>query len=340
MTGHQASGLGIFCRVAKPKHLCYLTHMRNTSDVHKAATSLFQVWVRFPILTALLFVCFFAMSDGCRAAGNTRGKDVLPVFVSIPPQVHFVEAIGKARVDCSAMVGPTHSPATYEPTPQQIAALGKARLYFRIGVPFETVWMKRIQAANRDMKVIDTSRGVDFLPMKQHYHANGHAHGKGKQDPHIWLSINAVKHQARNICDALVDVDPDNSAFYKNNLTAFLDELDRLDQTIADSFADLDSRKFIAIHPAWGYFARDYDLEQIPVELEGKQPSAKSLTQLIQLAEKENIRVVVVQKQFSTASAKVIAKTIGAQIVQLNPLDPDYVQNMKQIAATLRETMK
>jgi len=335
-----AVDLGIRCRVAKAKHLCYLGHMRNKTDVHTATPSRFQVWVRFPILTALFLVYLFAMSDVCRAAGNTGRKDVLPVFVSIPPQIHFVKAIGKARVDCSAMVGPAHSPATYEPTPQQIVALGKARLYFQIGVPFEAVWMKRIQAANRDMNVIDTSRGVDFLPMKQHYHANGHAHGKGKQDPHIWLSINAVKHQARNICDALVDVDPDNSAFYKKNRTGFLAELDRLDRTIADSFADLDSRKFIAIHPAWGYFARDYNLEQIPVELEGKQPSAKSLTQLIQLAEKEDIRVVVVQKQFSTASAEVIAKIIGAQIVQLNPLDPDYVQNMKQIAATLREAMK
>ena len=319
-------------------------------SIHTIQKPPVEARVRLLALSGLLgLVCCF-LTGVCSAEDRDPAPQVLDVFASIPPQIHFVEAIGKERVSCTAMVDPGESPATYEPTPKQIAALGKARLYFRIGVPFESIWMERIQEANPDMKVVDTAEGVDLLPMKRHYHGEDgdHAHSSakssgdkdGRKDPHVWLSVEAVKTQARNICNAFVTEDPDGRTFYEQNLDLFLDDLGRLDRTIADIFAKVSSRKFIALHPAWGYFARDYGLEQIPVELEGKQPSAKSLTHLIQLAQSENIRVVVVQRQFSTASARVIAEAIGARVVQLDPLDADYMENMKRIARTLAEAMK
>jgi zinc transport system substrate-binding protein len=311
------------------------------SRLHRPFTGKDVLKIKAVIVPLLLCFLFFQPFEPAADAASVKDHHTpLPVFVSIPPQAYFVKAIGKDWVTLSIMVTPGHSPATYEPTPKQLAQLGKARLYFRIGVPFETVWMKRVSEANRELRIVDTARGVNFLPMKRHYHDEGvHDHG-GRHDPHIWLSIKAVKVQARNIHDALVEEDPEHAPFYKQNLEALMQDLDLLDGHISEKLAQLNTRKFIAFHPAWGYFARDYGLEQIPIELEGKRPSAKSLNHLIELAREENISLVVVQKQFSTDSAKVIADTIGAKVIQLDPLDENYPANIKRIADTFREAMK
>ncbi|NVL89447.1 MAG: zinc ABC transporter substrate-binding protein [Desulfobacterales bacterium] len=271
------------------------------------------------------------------------GRDKVKVFVSILPQAYFVERVGGKRVDVSVMVGPGHSPATYEPIPKHMTELDKARLYFRIGVPFEDVWMVRISRANPRMRVIDTRRGVKLRPMKAHYHNEGGQHhhdSTGMKDPHIWLSLRLVKVQARNICDALIFEDPAHRPYYKSNLRAFEHDLDRLDAEIRGVFKNLKTRKFMVFHPAWGYFARDYGLEQIPVEVEGKEPSARTLADLIKVAKQEGITVVFVQAQFSTKNARTVARAIGGRIVRIDPLARDYMKNMKKIAETFRQVIQ
>lgn len=266
--------------------------------------------------------------------------DKIRVFVSILPQAYFVERVGGERVDVSVMVAPGYSPATYEPMPKQMAELNKARLYFRIGVPFENLWIGPIGKANPRMKVIDTRRGIALLPMKAHHrdgHEGRHDRGKGMRDPHIWLSLRLVKVQAQNICDALIEADPAHRAYYKNNLKAFQSDLDKLDAEITEVLKDLKIRKFMVFHPAWGYFARNYGLEQIPIEVEGKEPGAKALDDLIKNAKQEKIKVIFVQRQFSTKNAETVARAIGARIVRIDPLARDYLENMREIAETFRK---
>jgi zinc transport system substrate-binding protein len=270
--------------------------------------------------------------------------DKIRVFVSILPQAYFVERVGGERVDVSVMVAPGYSPATYEPRPKQMAELNKARLYFRIGVPFENLWIEPISKANLRMKVIDTRRGIALLPMKAHYNSDGHEgrhdYGKSIKDPHIWLSLRLVKVQAQNICDALIETDPAHRAYYKNNLKAFQSNLDKLDAEITEVLKDLKIRKFMVFHPAWGYFARDYGLEQIPIEVEGKEPSAKALDDLIKNAKQERIKVIFVQRQFSTKNAETVARSIGARVVRIDPMAMDYLENMRKIAETFRKVIQ
>ena len=262
-------------------------------------------------------------------------NETIKVFVSIQPQAYFVERIGGNRVDVKVMVRPGFSPATYEPIPQQMAALGKARLYFRIGVPFEDVWISRLGRVNPDMQIIDTRKGITLLPMK-----GLHGHG-GLKDPHIWLSLRLVKVQAQNICDALVDRDPGHAVFYRKNLETFHRDLDTLDKEIAGTLDKLRNRKFIVFHPSLGYFARDYHLEQIPIEVEGKDPGARTLAHLIDTARQEDIRVVFVQAQFSKTYAKTVARAIDGKVVQIDPLAAeDYMENMRKIAQTFAEVMQ
>ena len=283
----------------------------------------------------------FCLSNGNVYAKSTKSDmEKIKIFVSILPQAYFVERVGGDRVDVSVMVGPGQSPATYEPMPRQMVELGKAKLFFRIGVPFENVWMDRISKTNPKMKVIDTRRGIKLLPMKTHHlktpkqHA-GHQQG-GLKNPHIWTSIRLVKIQAKNICDALTNIDPANKVYYQDNLRAFIDDLNNLDAEIVESLKDVRTRKFMVFHPAWGYFAHDYGLEQIPIEIGGKEPGARKLANLIEEAKNDGIKIIFVQKQFSKKSAEAIATAIGGRIVQIDPLARDYLNNMKMIAETFR----
>ncbi len=306
----------------------------------------------FLLIVCLVFLFGLCVCPSRQAFPSTTAfaEKSIKVFVSIVPQAYFVERIGKDRVDVSVMVGPGQSPATYEPKPKQMADLGRAALYFRIGVPFENVWMDRISQINPDMKVVDTRDGITLLPMTSHSHDDDKGkHGKdggkkhtggGLKDPHIWLSLRLVKIQSQNICQALMEQDPAGKDFYRNNLQAFLVELDELDMRISRIFQNLENRRFMVFHPAWGYFAHDYGLKQIPIEIEGKEPNAKSLANLIEQAKEKGIRVIFVQKHFSSRTARTIADAIGGQVVKVDPLAKDYPDNMKQIADTFSEALR
>jgi zinc transport system substrate-binding protein len=291
----------------------------------------------------VLAIAFLNSAHVC-AELSSDNKKKIKVFVSILPQAYFAERVGGERVDVSVLVGPGYSPATYEPTPRQMAELGKAKVYFRIGVPFEDVWMTRISGANPHMKVID-SRPPDVEPRHinaYHFNKTKHLHhySNGMKDPHIWLSLRLVKVQARNICRALISEDPAQRVYYQENLKAFHHDLDRLDAEIKKILENLKTRKFMAFHPAWGYFARDYGLEQIPIEVEGKEPSARTLAGIIKRARQEGIKVVFVQAQFSTRNAETVAQAIGGRIVQIDPLAKDYMKNMRKIAETFRKVIQ
>ena len=180
---------------------------------------------------------------------------------------------------------------------------------------------------------------------KKAHHNHGererdHDHGKGLKDPHIWLSLRLVKIQAQNICDALVAADPAHRAYYQNNLRGFHSDLDKVDAEITGILEGLKARKFMAFHPAWGYFARDYGLEQIPIEVEGKEPSARALADLIRYTKQEGIKVVFVQTQFSTKNAETVTRAIGGRILQIDPLAGDYLKNMKKIAETFKKAIQ
>lgn len=284
-----------------------------------------------------VFLIFFLSKGNVYAKSKKSDVEKIKVFVSILPQAYFVERVGGDRVDVSVMVGPGQSPVTYEPMPRQMVELGKAKLFFRIGVPFEDVWMDRVSRAHPEIKMIDTRRGIQLLPMKAHHrHEDTQpAEGRrGRKDPHIWLSLKLAKIQAKNICDVLISVDAVCGEYYLKNLKAFHDDLDKLDVEIAQNLKGLGARKFMVFHPAWGYFARDYGLDQITVEIVGKDPGAKELANLIEEAKNDGIKIIFVQKQFSEKSAEAIAAAIKGRIIQIDPLARDYLNNMKMIAET------
>lgn len=281
------------------------------------------------------------------------GAEPLPVFVSILPQKTFVEKIGGPLVDASVMVLPGANPHNYEPRPGQMAALSRARVYFAIGIGFEDVWLKKFASANPSMRIVKTDEGIDKIPMAFHGHREETRSGEavrrkeepprehqGMPDPHVWLSPPNVKTIAENISRALIGIDPANSATYQENCMKFLREIDVLHADLTAIFSDRKGSKFMVFHPAWGYFARAYGLEEIPVEIEGKEPKPGQLRRLIELAKRESIKVIFVQPQFSTKSAEAIAKAIGGELVVADDLHPDWANNLREQAEKFKSALR
>lgn len=262
------------------------------------------------------------------------------VLVSILPQAYFVERIGNDRVSVSALVQPGVNPHAYEVTLKQMIDLSKSRIYFRIGDPFEEAIIKKIAGINKNIRIVDCRKGIKLLPMVEHHHEereNEEERQHGMMDPHTWLSPPLVKIQADTICEALIEIDAGNKDFYIKNKEEFKKDLDELDGYIREKLKNLRVRKFIVFHPAWAYFAKEYNLEEIPIELAGKEPGAPELVRIINEAKKNNIKVIFAEPQFSTKSAEVIAREIGGKVIKIDDLARDYIKNLKSVADTLAE---
>lgn len=285
-----------------------------------------------PLLAAALALtaCGSATATPTDAANQGR----LGVMVSVLPQKYIVERIGGEHVAVTAMVGPGDNPHTYEPKPEQLRALSTAAVYLTTGVEFEQVWMERIAAANPHMQIVDTTAGVALLPSTEpeHQAAEGTPEEHAAMDPHVWTSPRIVAQQARLIAETLTALDPDHAADYAANLAAFEADIAALDADLQATLADVQGGAFMVFHPAWGYFARDYGLEQLAVEVEGQEPSAQELAALIETARQRGVKVIFAQPEMSTADAETIAREIGGQVLLISPLEEDWLANMRRVA--------
>jgi zinc transport system substrate-binding protein len=289
--------------------------------------------------TSLLLI-IAALLSGCGNAGHQNDKE--RIAVSILPQEYFVSKIAGDLFEINVLIPPGASPATYEPTPSQLASLSKTDLYMKLGhTGFEMAWMNKLTSANDQMKIVDISEGVDLIIEDVlHEHTHDHDHHHGGVDPHIWLSPRNVMIIAKNISRALISNYPEHRETFSSNLEIFLQELDTLDRHISTELAGLSSKSFFIYHPSLSYFSRDYNLEQYPMELGGKTPSAAHMKKLIDTAREKGIRVIFLQMQFDEKNAAVLSKETGAAIIQINPLDVEWFDQMLFITKTLKENLQ
>lgn len=263
---------------------------------------------------------------------EAQHTDKLVVGVSILPQKEFVQSIGGEHVETIVLIPPGASPATYSPTTSQMVDIVNADLYFKVGtpLPFEETYLSTLIALNPKMTVIDCSAGINLT----------------NNDPHIWNSPENAILMCRTIAAGLSEADPVHADDYQRNLIQYTTKLAELDTTLktilsaeehAENAQNTDKRSFIVFHPAWGYFADHYNLLQVPVEVDGKEPSAKELAELIDFARAENITTIFTDPQMSSKSAGVIAQQIGGMIVYADPLAEDYCSNLMKMAETIRQ---
>jgi zinc transport system substrate-binding protein len=250
--------------------------------------------------------------------GLISKEEKIGVVVSILPLAEFVEQVGKDKVEVTVIVPPGADPHLFELTPVQLKKISQAQLYVEVGsgLNFELTWMDKIKLIYKDMLICNSSIGITLVD----------------KDPHIWLSPRNAKTMVENISKALIKIDPLSQKYFKKNSIEYINKLDILDKEIKARLEGVKNRRFISSHPAWGYFAKEYDLIQIAIENEGKEPSAASLAHIIDQTRAFNISIILVSPQYNMKSAEVVAKEVGAQIIIADDLSMDYINNLRKLA--------
>jgi zinc transport system substrate-binding protein len=281
------------------------------------------------VLTA--FLCGCISQDGGSGSGHVKA------ITTIAPLGEFVKAVGGDKVNVTILVPPGGEPHTFEPSPSQMRRVADADIYVENGAGLES-WMNQIIQVNRRMLLVDSSNGVNLIKG-----ADGGLQTPGLirgVDPHIWLSPRNAKIQVKNICDGLIQVDPPNSDYYLENRDNYLRKLEEIDAYLNSTFIKYQRKKFIVLHPAWSYFARDYGLEEIAINAEEKEPGPKYLKEIIDMARTDNITTIFVEPQFNPNMAEVIAKEINGKVVAIDPLAENYPDNMRHVGDLIGSSLK
>ncbi len=273
----------------------------------------------------LLIIAVVLFSCNSKKANKNEAGNV--ITVSILPQKTFIEKIAVDDFKVNVLIPPGASPAAYSLLPSQLIDVAKSAVWFRIGyIGFEYSWKDKIAQANTDMKVVDLSEGLDLIADKTEQHGD-HVHMQGV-DPHIWLSPVLVKQMAKKILDELLILKPEKRIEYEKNYLKFAKEIDKINIEIKDKLKEFQGKKIIVFHPSLSYYARDFGLEQFSLETGGKEPTPKQLARVVEVAKKENLKIIYIQSEFDLEHARVFADEINGEIIQVWPLNPEWEDNL------------
>ncbi len=281
----------------------------------------------------VLIMSTLMLSAGCaNEATTTTAKEKPIVAVSIVPQKTFVEAVCGDMAEVIAMVPPGNSPANYEPTPKEMEQFSKAKLYFAIGVPTEEANIMPKAKEINEMKIIKLQEEVAKAYPDREL-------APGKRDPHIWLSPRRAVVMVQSIAQEMGELDSANKEKYEENAQKYIAELEDLDKQLETALKDVENNKFIVFHPAFGYLADDYNLQMYALEQDGKEATPQRLEEMVDLAKQEKIKAIFYQAEVSSKQAEAFAEEIGGKTIQLAPLAPNYIDNLKKMAALMSEVM-
>lgn len=280
---------------------------------------------------------FTIIFSSCKNSKNEDTKEI--IVVSILPQKYFAEKIAGENFRIVVMVPPGTSPETYEPTAQQMKEIANSTIYFAIGhIDFELSLLKKIKSINPSVKFVDTSDGTELISDHFHTLADGTIHHHGA-DPHIWLSPKEVMVQAKNVYNSLAETDPRNAEKYLTNYEKFIVEIETIKGQMTEILKDAGGKTILVYHPAFGYIARDFGFTQEGIEYEGKNPTPNHLKKIVDIANKQNIRTIFVQKEYEVQYSKTVATEINAEIVILDDLNEDWGNNMIDIAEKIKTSI-
>lgn len=277
----------------------------------------------------------------------TNPGEKIGVIVSIAPEVEFVKAVGGDKVDVTLMVPSTADVHTYEPLPSQLSKVSSAQMYVMIGsqLEFENNYMDKLRSSNPNMLVVNSSEGIELIPSSEgdeteeshegetaetHEDETEDHHEHGIMDAHVWTSPRNAKIMVNNIYEGLVEVDPENKEYYQKNRDEYLAKLDELDRNTTELLENK-TKPILIYHPAFAYYAKDYNLTMTGVMINDEEPSPQRIAMMVDIAQENNITVVYVEPQYDPKFMETIASQIGAEVLFVNDLDENYLENMKNV---------
>ena len=257
------------------------------------------------------------------------------VIASIAPVGYLAKAVGGDKIEVQSLAkGDVHS---YEPKPDDMKAVAKARIFIAAGLEFEEAWIPRFKASAKNLVVVKSDAKIAKLKEEREEQAEHDEKHEAHADPHVWLNPMLAITMARNISDALIDMDKANKDFYLENFQKLMNDLLAFDESAKESLAGLKNRKFVVYHPAWGYFAAHYDLEQISIERSGKEPKIDEMASTLKMIKDENIKVIFADPNRSQKSAQILASQTGAKVELLDPLGYNLLENLKIAVRAIKD---
>ena len=261
------------------------------------------------------------------------GSEKMQLTVSIIPQKYLAQFISGDKFDVQVMLPTGSNHETYEPAPRDMEKISSSKLYFALGaLDFELAWLDRFKASNPAMIVINTSEGIQILGGHNHVDEDGHGDHNNGIDPHTWLSPSCMKIQAANISKALSTIDTANASFYTSNLNKFILLADSVDRIIQEILTGSSGKSVLIFHPALAYFCRDYNLTQISIEQDGKEPSPAYMAEIVKIAKEKGIKSIFISKEFDTRNAEAISLEIKGKVVVFDPMAENWAENMIHLA--------
>ncbi len=263
----------------------------------------------------------------------------IKVLVSVLPQKQMLESIGREYVEVEVLVPPSKSPEIYEPNIQQMKHIQNAEVFFGVGMPLESTWLKKFRSINPKLRYYNLAESHAHAldsHSQDSKHSNTHAH-----NPHIWLSLKESQAQVAFIAKILSTLQPTHKDFFTTQSTQLTKELEQIYIQAQNLFTKYATKSFLVYHPAFGDFARDFDLEELSIEKDGKEAKGRDLSQLITQIKQRQIKALFIQPQYSKSRVQSLANELKLEILTLNPLKSQWLNSFAlyacQIALSLDE---
>ena len=300
------------------------------------------------ILLAFLLFSFQGCSDKQSSSlsdekGKENSKPV--VFVPISPYQYIFERLAGGLIDIEVIVGEGDDPHSYSPTPKQIVDMAQSNLLCSGELGFESNYFVKVGDGDSAPKELNLLAGLKLLEGECDHPSHKTEdpeddldhHHEDLNDPHVWLSPTTLMTQAAQIAAKLKEMLPqEKGSVINENLTKFKEELTGVHNEISKLLKPLSGQKFYVYHSAFAYFAQDYSLEQVAIEIGNRSPTPKQLARIANEAKTNGAKVIFVQPQFDQTSAAALAESINGNVVSIDPLEKDIVANLREIASAIK----
>lgn len=276
-----------------------------------------------------LFLAFALIFFGCSKPSTPPTRPT--VLATIAPYATFAKQIGGDTFDVQTLIPQGTNLHLYEPTPKALEKSGSAAIWFQIEEPFEKKITQVFREKNPSMRFVNLQKGLPLLSGHAEHTLGGCSHQHGQYDLHTWTSPRLALLQAKKIADELIALFPEHEALYQRNFNHLAKDLQQLNEELTEKLAPFHGNAILLSHSAMAYFCKDYDLIQLAVECEGKEPRPKDLEKILEQAEVYTVQCALLQQGFNNQGALMIAKRLRLPYYRFDPFAPDYIENMRQI---------
>ncbi len=264
-------------------------------------------------------------------------KDKINVSVSIPPMEDILRNIGGDRVNINTLIKPGEDAHSFDPRPTEIISFTKADVFFISNIEFERNLIDKIKKIKPRLKIFAPGTKIKKILAEHECSGERHVHNHLIEDIHIWNSLRNLLIMANEIAGILCEISPEDKEYFEKNLKDYTIKIEKLHEEITENFSKLESRKFMVFHPSWNYFARDYNLEQIAVEVNEKEPGPRDLKELIDTGIQKGIKTIIISPNFGSVAPEIIAKAIKADLKEINPIPDNILEELRKLSDLIKK---